>query len=110
IQILLCVCFAAHVRSFLDGLPYLSNFGCLPGRAGGTPISLGGFVDRALLDRHVFEFAGFENLTAVKAFNEFAVFLTGDDLHTRVLTRLFHYSARRGLDLARRGQSHNLSF
>jgi len=24
----------------LDGLPYLSNFACLPGRAGGTPISL----------------------------------------------------------------------
>src|SRR5664280_386726 len=41
IQFLLCVCFAAHARSFLDGLPYLSNFACLPGRAGGTPISLG---------------------------------------------------------------------
>src|SRR5664280_1233119 len=40
IQFLLCVCFAAHARSFLDGLPYLSNFACLPGRAGGTPISL----------------------------------------------------------------------
>jgi hypothetical protein len=24
----------------LDGLPYLSNFGCLPGRAGGTPYGL----------------------------------------------------------------------
>jgi hypothetical protein len=34
------VCFAAHAWSFLDGLPYLSNFACLPGRAGGTPISL----------------------------------------------------------------------
>src|SRR5664279_5624335 len=43
IQFLLCVCFAAHARSFLDGLPYLSNFACLPGRAGGTPISLGCF-------------------------------------------------------------------
>src|ERR1022692_3093423 len=41
IQFLLCVCFAAHAWSFLDGLPYLSNFACLPGRAGGTPISLG---------------------------------------------------------------------
>src|SRR5664280_2357983 len=40
IQFLLCVCFAAHARSFLDGLPYLSNFACLPGRAGVTPISL----------------------------------------------------------------------
>jgi hypothetical protein len=35
------VCFAAHAWSFLDGLPYLSNFACLPGRAGETPISLG---------------------------------------------------------------------
>ena len=34
IQFLLCVCFAAHARSFLDGLPDLSNFACLPGRAG----------------------------------------------------------------------------
>src|ERR1039458_5294267 len=40
IQFLLCVCFAAHAWSLLDGLPYLSNFACLPGRAGGTPISL----------------------------------------------------------------------
>jgi hypothetical protein len=24
----------------VDGLPYLSNFACLPGRAGGTPVSL----------------------------------------------------------------------
>src|SRR5664279_5173226 len=40
IQFLLCVCFAAHAWSFLHGLPYLSNFACLPGRAGGTPISL----------------------------------------------------------------------
>src|ERR1019366_3621981 len=40
IQFLLCMCFAAHAWSFLDGLPYLSNFACLPGRAGGTPISL----------------------------------------------------------------------
>jgi hypothetical protein len=34
------VCFAAHVLEFLDGLPYLSNFSCLPGRAGGTPFGV----------------------------------------------------------------------
>jgi hypothetical protein len=35
--ILLRVCLAAHAPEFLDGLPYLSNFYCLPGRAGGFP-------------------------------------------------------------------------
>ena len=30
------MCLAAHVRSFRDGLPDLSNFYCLPGRAGGS--------------------------------------------------------------------------
>jgi hypothetical protein len=29
------------LRSFRDGLRYLSNFYCLPGRAGGSPNGLG---------------------------------------------------------------------
>ena len=44
IQFLLCVCFAAHAGSCLDGRQYLSNSECLPGRAGGTPISLGSYL------------------------------------------------------------------
>jgi hypothetical protein len=38
-----------------------------------------------LFDGHVFEFAGFENLAAFQAFNEFGVFFASHDLHTRVL-------------------------
>jgi hypothetical protein len=29
---------AAHVLEFLDGLPNMSNFCCLPGKAGGSPL------------------------------------------------------------------------
>jgi hypothetical protein len=41
IQFLLDVCLAAHVSESLGGLPNMSNFYCLPGRAGGTPFGLG---------------------------------------------------------------------
>jgi hypothetical protein len=37
IQFLLEVCLAAHDMESLGGLPKMSNFYCLPGRAGGTP-------------------------------------------------------------------------
>ncbi len=37
IQFLLVVCLAAHDTESLGGLPNMSNFFCLPGRAGGTP-------------------------------------------------------------------------
>jgi len=32
---------AAHLEEFLDGLPEMSNCYCLPGKAGGTPGTLG---------------------------------------------------------------------
>jgi hypothetical protein len=37
IQFLLEVCLAAHLEEFLDGLQYMSNGYCLPGKAGGSP-------------------------------------------------------------------------
>jgi hypothetical protein len=45
-----------------------------------------GFVRQiGLFDGHVFEFAGFEDVAALQALNEFGVFFAGHDLHTRVL-------------------------
>src|ERR1700686_3692607 len=38
-----------------------------------------------VLDDHVLEFAGFEDLTAFLAFNEFRVFFARNDLHARML-------------------------
>jgi hypothetical protein len=32
------MCLAAHEGIFCDGLPYKSNFYCLPGKAGGSPM------------------------------------------------------------------------
>lgn len=40
-----------------------------------------------LFDGHVFEFAGFEDLSAFEALNEFGVFFAGHDLHARMLAR-----------------------
>src|SRR5579859_757736 len=34
-----------------------------------------------LFDRHVAEFAGFEDLAALQALDELSIFLAGDDLH-----------------------------
>ena len=45
------------------------------------------FVD-AFFDAHVFEFAGFEDLAAFEALDEFGIFVTADDLNARMLTRL----------------------
>jgi len=45
-----------------------------------------GFVGQfGLFDGHVFEFAGFEDVAAFQALNEFGVLFAGHDLHTRVL-------------------------
>jgi hypothetical protein len=41
-----------------------------------------------LFDIHVLEFAGLKDFPAILAFNEFAIFIAADDLHTRVLARL----------------------
>jgi len=35
-----------------------------------------------LLDVHVLEFAGFKDLPALQALNEFSIFVTRHDLHT----------------------------
>lgn len=37
-----------------------------------------------LLDRHVFQFAGLENLAAFPAFQVFGFFVAGNDLHLRM--------------------------
>src|SRR5215472_13763161 len=45
---------------------------------------------RALFDVHVLELARFEDLAAFLALDEFRILITAHDLHTRMLTRLFH--------------------
>jgi hypothetical protein len=46
------------------------------------------------LNLHVFELAGLENFTAFETLDEFRVFVTGDDLDTRVVA-FFHWFAQR---------------
>ncbi len=46
------------------------------------------FAFGAFLDAHILEFAGLENLTALKTFDELRVFIAAHDLHARVLARL----------------------
>jgi hypothetical protein len=60
-----------------------------------------GFVaEFGVFDDHVFKLAGFEDLAAFEALDEFGVLLTGYDLHTRVLT-FCHVASLLG-DLGRR--------
>lgn len=56
-----------------------------------------------LLDVHVLEFAGFENLAAFHALDEFRILFAGDDLHTRMLA--CHVGSLLG-DLRELGWSH----
>jgi hypothetical protein len=48
------------------------------------------FVVRIFLffDRHILQFAGFENLSALLAFHVFGFLVAGDDLYLRVLALL----------------------
>jgi len=55
-------------------------------RPGGAGKGSGFLIEFGFFDAHVFEFTGFEHLTAFETFDEFGVFLAGDDLHTGVLT------------------------
>ena len=48
------------------------------------PSGIGG--GRSVFDGHIFEFAGFENLSAFNALDEFVVFFASDDLHARMFT------------------------
>ncbi len=48
---------------------------------------------RVLFDVHVFELAGLEDLAALFAFDEFAVFVAAHDLHARVLAGLLNFYA-----------------
>jgi hypothetical protein len=57
------------------------------------------FLRVSFLNIHVFKLAGFEYLTALEAFHEFRVFVTGDDLDAWVAARLFY-----GLILRFRGK------
>ena len=53
-----------------------------------------------LLDRHIFELARFEHLTAFLAFNVFGIFIAGNDLYLRMLAEFtgdFLLSWLRGL-------------
>ena len=43
------------------------------------------FLQLGFFDAHVLEFAGFENLTALEAFDIFGVFVAGHDLYARML-------------------------
>jgi hypothetical protein len=62
----------------------------LPGAGGfsGLGLRFRGFSFGALLDAHVLEFAGLEDLAALEAFDEFSVFLAAHDLHAWMLARL----------------------
>jgi hypothetical protein len=51
-------------------------------------------VHDLLFDRHVLELAGLEYLATIKTLDELGVFVTRNDLNTRVLTLLIHGSAR----------------
>ncbi len=42
----------------------------------------------SLLDVHIFEFAGFEDVAALDAFDEFSVLIAAHDLNARVFARL----------------------
>jgi hypothetical protein len=46
------------------------------------------FVFGAFLDAHVLEFAGLEDLAALKAFYELGIFIAAHDLYARMLARL----------------------
>ena len=76
----------------------------LPMSRCGRPHESGIVRKFCFFDGHVFEFAGFEDFTALQAFDEFFVFLAGHDLHTRVLA-LCHVTSLLG-ELGRRGWSH----
>jgi hypothetical protein len=43
-----------------------------------------------LVDRHVFEFAGFKDIAAFLALNKFSVFLAGYNPHARMPADFFH--------------------
>ena len=49
----------------------------------------------SIFDRHIFEFAGFEDFAALEALDVFRVFFAADDLHARMLT-LIHSNSQRG--------------
>jgi hypothetical protein len=48
-------------------------------------------------DCHVFQFAGLENVAAFLALHVFGLFVTRDDLHSRVLALFWRYLLLRGL-------------
>ena len=58
-----------------------------------------------LFDRHVFEFAGFEDVTAFLTFDVLRILVAGDDLHARVLAQVRADFLLRGL---RRALRHKL--
>lgn len=61
-------------------------------------------VQLGLFDVHVFEFTGLEDVPTLQAFDEFRIFMAGDDLYARVLT-LIHLTSLLG-GLRRRDWSH----
>lgn len=57
-----------------------------------------GFVlQPGIFDHHVFELAGFEDVAALQAFDEFGIFLARHNLHTRVLALIHGASLLGGL-------------
>ena len=59
-----------------------------------------------LFDRHVLQFAGFENVPTFLAFHIFRVLVPGDDLHARMLALLGRDLLLRGL--RRLAKRHNM--
>ena len=53
-------------------------------------------VLRTLFDIHVLEFAGFENLAAFFALDEFRIFIPADNLYARVLAGWLRITALGG--------------
>jgi hypothetical protein len=54
-----------------------------------------GFFLDSLFDVHVLELAGFEDLAAIFALDEFGVFVAANDLHAKMLAGLWFAGVRR---------------
>jgi hypothetical protein len=52
------------------------------------------FQRKFLLDGHIPELAGLEDIAAKFAFHELRIFVAGDDTHARVLTLWLHAGSR----------------
>ena len=54
-----------------------------------STVSSGFVLQPGVFDHHVLKFAGFEDVAALQALDEFGIFLAGHNLHTRVLALIY---------------------